>query len=193
MQRKTKLCIASLTLMLLIAIFGSTVFAAGEQPPTMILAKAVAESTYTIHIPSNATLEYGNTEKQEIGKVYVTDVKGFNKVYFVLPYTDLINTSDSSDTIPLVLYDYYEYDITEIPEFIEEYFEDDVDFEILKNGNRKLTNYLSMVFNTSLVGVSPEFETGYAANVVFAKVSDWSCATPGATYQAVITFNFSAE
>ncbi len=167
-------------------------FAAGEQTGTTTLTVKVPEATYTIHIPANTTLEYDNTEKQEIGKVYVTDVKGFNKVNFVLPYTDLINENDSSDTIPLVLYDYYEYDLTEIPELIEEYLEDE-DFEILKNGNRKTTNYTSMVFNTSLVGVSPEFETGYAANVVFAKVNDWSGATPGATYHAVITFKFSAE
>ena len=182
---------ALLLVLVLICSLSVTAFAAGEQSGTTTITAEVPEASYTIHIPADMELEYGNTEKQEIGKVYVTDAIGFKKIIVALPYTDLINTSDSEDTIPLVIYDYYEYDINELPEFIETM--EDEEFEILKNGSHKLHNGYTMVYNTSLVGISPEFETAYATQLVYAKVSDWSGATPGATYKAVITFNFSAE
>ncbi len=176
MQRKTKLCVASLTLMLLIAVFGSTVFAAGEQPPTMILAKAVAESTYTIHIPSNATLEYGNTEKQEIGEVYVTGVRGFDKVTVKTPYTDLINTGDPTDTIPLVLYGHYKGTV-----LVNEMRKEDG----LTTDFARLFTYLA-----SSAGAFGYDDNGCIKVIYDALVSDWSGATAGATYQAVVTFEF---
>ena len=54
-----------------------TAFAAGEQSGTSKVNAVVPEPVpeYTIHIPADMTLEYGNTDYQAIGKVYVSDVK----------------------------------------------------------------------------------------------------------------------
>ena len=62
---------------------------------TTTITAVVPESDFTIHIPADKTLEYGNTEKQEIGTVYVSDVKRISgSIYLRIITTDL--TSDTN-------------------------------------------------------------------------------------------------
>jgi hypothetical protein len=144
----------------------------------MTLTVVVPKATYTIHIPSNATLEYGNTEKQEIGEVYVTGVRGFDKVTVKTPYTDLINTSDPTDTIPLVLYGRYKVSGSV--------------YEMQKDG--LTTDFTShYMYNASRAGAYGYDDNGCTTVIYDALVSDWSGATGGATYQAVVTFEFEGK
>ena len=53
-----------------------TAFAAeGAQSGTSTVTAVVPDATYTIHIPADMTLAYGNGERQLVGEVFVTDVK----------------------------------------------------------------------------------------------------------------------
>lgn len=83
-----------------------TAFAAGEQSGTTTLTVEVPEPVpeYTIHIPANMTLEYGNTDPQEIGKAYASDVKNLaegSRVWYKVTCTELVK---GEDTIHLSLY-----------------------------------------------------------------------------------------
>ncbi len=171
--------IALLLALLMMVSLSATAFAAGVQTGTMTITAEIPEASFTMHIPADMTLEYGNTEKQEVGEVYVTDVTGFAAVTVQFPYTDLINTSDPTDTIPLVLYEYYESE------------GQDHSYELRKDGITTSSS-LPIVYNT----FSPEQslpEGRYATVMLDALVSDWSGATVGATYQAQVTFQFEGR
>lgn len=155
-----------------------TAFAEGEQSGTTTLTANIpnaAEPSYTIHIPADMTLEYGNTGKQLIGNVYVTDVANCDQVIVAAPYTDLVNTSDSTDIIPLTLYsalggafdEIKPSDGSSVESGVAPVCAYDRDYEFDANG-------------------------GYCTTPFYVEVSDWSGATPGATYKAVITFEFYA-
>ena len=69
-----------LSLVLVIVMMMSmtvTAFAADEQSGTSTVTAVVPvpPAEYTIHIPADMTLEYGNGERQLVGEVSVTDVK----------------------------------------------------------------------------------------------------------------------
>lgn len=150
-----------------------TAFAEGEQSGTTTLTANIpnaAEPSYTIHIPADMTLEYGNTGKQTIGNVYVTDVTGCDEVAVDVPYTDLVNTSDSTDTVPLTLY------LSER--------------ELKKSGTTVDVNSSTGLYDKNAAGRYQYDLNGYATASCSAIVSDWSGATAGATYQAVLTFDF---
>ena len=150
-----------------------TAFAEGEQSDTTTLTAEIpnaAEPSYTIHIPANMKLEYGNTGKQTIGNVYVTDVTGCDEVSVDIPYTDLVNTSDSTDTVPLTLY------LSER--------------ELKKSGTTVAGNSSTGLYDKNEAGWYQYDLNGYATASCSAIVSDWSGATAGATYQAVLTFDF---
>ena len=136
-----------------------TAFAEGEQSGTTTLTVEVPNPSYTIHIPANTTLEYGNTELQEFGIVSVSDVANTRFVDVAVNRTNLINKEDSTDEIALKIF--YRW---------EGYSFADVD------GIK--------AFGVYSLG---EYQPVYMA----AKVEDWYGATPGATYQAVITFQFT--
>lgn len=153
-----------------------TAFAAGEQSDTITLTANIpnaAEPSYTIHIPADMTLEYGNTGKQTIGNVYVTDVTGCDEVSVDMPYTDLVNTSDSTDTVPLTLYS--------------------GEKELKKSGTSVDGNGSTSLYDKESAGLYQYDVNGYATASCSAIVSDWSGATAGATYQAVVTFDFWAR
>ena len=92
-----------LSLVLVIVMMMSmtvTAFAADEQSgtTTVTVEVPVPPVEYTIHIPANMTLEYGNTDPQEIGKVYVSDVKNLaegSKVKHTVTHTDLVKGEDT--------------------------------------------------------------------------------------------------
>lgn len=151
-----------------------TVFAAGEQTGTTTLTANIpnaAEPSYTIRIPANMTLEYGNTGPQHIGYAdakYDT-IENCDKITVVSPYTMLINTDDSSDTL---------------------------DWCLLVGPKEETLAPVDPSSGLRNDGIEViVYENPYVRNSgnYWAQVSDWSGATPGATYQAVITFRFTAK
>ena len=154
----------------MVACMSVTAFAADGT--TVLTVEVPNEPAYTLHIPANMNLDVTDTGKQTVGDLYVTDVNGFEVIWCQPTYTDLINTSDSTDTISLVLYD-------------------DSDFysqqELEKDGNEVYLNATPMLFlkNFSQYAYWSDSYNNYSLS---AQVSDWSGATPGATYQATITY-----
>ena len=154
---------ALLLVLVLICSLSVTAFAAGEQTGTTTISVTVPEASYTIHIPADMTLEYGNTEIQDIGTIYVSDVEnptGSIKVV-VKSSGDLTNESNS---IPVVYY------------FNGE--QESYSFELPSTGGAAL------VYTDKADGSSY-----YTTLKVGAKVPDWT-AEPG-TYTATLTFAFS--
>lgn len=145
-----------------------TAFAEGEQSGTTTVTANIpnaATPSYTIHVPASMTLEYGNTDRQLIGGAYVTDVTDVQDGYSIdlySPYTMLINAEDSSDTLDWSLI--LDYNGTFYP----------------VRPNDGSAGFLNVLYRYG----------EYATRNYYAQVSDWSGATPGATYQAVITFRF---
>ena len=161
----------------MVACMSVTAFAA-DDPPTTLTAEIPNKPSYSLNIPANMTLEYGNTGMQTIdGDVYVTDVKNYEQISVKMPYTDLVNINDNTDKIPLTLYVY-------IPTY----------------GDQKL-NYNGLdEYNSSCPLYYPPYaglyqfdSDGYTTLTMKAQVSDWSGATPGATYQATITYVVTAR
>lgn len=153
-----------------------TAFAEGGTTTLTVEVPNAAEPSYTLHIPANTTLAYGNTDKQRVsGDLYVENVQNASRINFLAPYSDLINTSDSSDTIHMELF-------AEMPYYVPGSY-DPVDPTTGKVDDKVWSMY------------DVEWGSGdeYEKVAFHALVSDWSGATPGATYQAVITFTVWAE
>ena len=99
-----------LSLVLVIVMMMSmtvTAFAAGEQSGTSTVTAVVPEPVpeYTIHIPADMTLEYGNGERQLVGEVYVSNAKNIKyDTYIVVEIsaTNLVNTL--GEEIPVKYY-----------------------------------------------------------------------------------------
>lgn len=159
----------------MVACMSVTAFAADGT--TVLTAEIPNEPSYTLHIPANMTLEYGNTGMQTIGDLSVTDVDGYDLIWCAPKYTDLINTADSTDSISLVLYD-------DSDNFSQQ--------ELKKNGNEVQDNATPTLFikNFSQYAGWSDSYNNYSLS---AQVSDWSGATPGATYQATITYVVTAR
>ena len=153
-----------------------TAFAEGGTTTLTVEVPNAAEPSYTLHIPADTTLTYGNTDKQKIsGDLYVENVQNASRVYFLAPFTDLINTSDSSDSIALNLY-----------------VEQDHDGDLSSTVNQTTGKVDGATW--ALYDIDwPESLGKYAIETFYAQVTDWSGATPGATYQAVITFTVWTE
>ena len=151
-----------------------TAFADGGTTTLTVEVPNTAEPSYTLHIPANTTLTYGSTEKQKIsGDLYVENVQNASKVYFLAPFTNLINTSDSSDAITLKLY-------------VEQDHNGDLSSTV-NQATGKVDGATWALYDIEwLVGK-------YVVETFYAQVADWSGATPGATYQAVITFTVWTE
>lgn len=156
----------------MVACMSVTAFAADET--TVLTVEVPIEPSYTLHIPANMTLEYGNTEKQTIGDLYVTDVDGFAQIWCAPRYTDLINCTDSNDIISLTLFSSYPHG---------DHINDD---ELTKDGRAIQLKWNDV---TNIAG----WENGYRLSTLSAQVSDWSGATPGATYQSTITYIVTTE
>lgn len=156
----------------MVACMSVTAFAADET--TVLTVEVPIEPSYTLHIPANMTLMYGNTEKQTIGDLYVTDVDGFAQIWCAPRYTDLINCTDSNDIISLTLFSSYPHG---------DHINDD---ELTKDGRAIQLKWNDV---TNIAG----WENGYRLSTLSAQVSDWSGATPGATYQSTITYIVTTE
>ena len=143
-----------------------TAFAASEQSGTTTLTVEVPEPVpeYTIHIPANMTLEYGNTDYQAIGKVYASDVKNVaegSRVRYTVTHTSLVK---GEDTIPLLVWYLYDY-----------------------------TGDYNMVYNTTKFAACDDTANHNPREFeYFARVEDWGNPVPG-TYTATVTWNFFVE
>ena len=155
-----------LSLVLVIVMMMSmtvTAFAAGTQSGTSTVTAVVPEPVpeYTIHIPADMTLEYGNGERQLVGEVSVTDAQN-------VPYRKLIVAkmeatplkSTEGNVIPVV----FEYD------------RNDGDY-------KDITGNIATVYK--------EAEDEYLTAYLYAQVTeeDWKAAKPG-TYTSTITYDF---
>ena len=160
----------------MVACMSVTAFAA-DDGTTVLTVEVPIEPSYTLHIPANMTLMYGNTEKQTIGDLYVTDVDGYDLIWCAPKYTDLINTADSTDRISLVLYDDSDYYSQQ---------------ELKKNGNEVQGNTTPTLFIKNFSQYTG-WSDSYNNFSLSAQVSDWSGATPGATYQSTITYIVTTE
>lgn len=164
----------------LVMVMSLSVTAFAEDGTTTLTVEVpnAAEPSYTLHIPANTTLTYGSTEKQKIsGDLYVENVQNASKVYFLAPFTDLINTSDSSDSIALKLFIEENHDGGELKSVVQD------------TGKIYYPGYGSNIWTL----YDETLEVQYWIETFYAQVDDWSGATPGATYQAVITFQVWAE
>ena len=158
----------------MVACMSVTAFAADN---TTVLTVEVPDNTptYTLHIPANTPLEYGKTEKQQVtGTLYVENVQNASKVSFLAPFTDLVNTADSSDKIPMKLW-------------VKMDFEDTVT-SIVDPATGKVNGDIWEMYDVRW-GIGDEYET----MTFYAQVDDWSGATPGATYRSTITYIVTTE
>lgn len=157
-----------LSLVLVIVMLMSmtvTAFAAGEQSGTSTVTAVVPEAVpeYTIHIPADVTLEYGNDVRQLLGKVFVTDVKNLadGQDIDVSIYATPLKSTEGNE-IPAV----FEYSRGL---FDEEY--------------RNIDSYKPVVYE--------ETEDKYIPAYLFVQVTEeaWIAAKPG-TYTSTITYSF---
>ena len=141
---------------------------------TIITVEIPDGPSYTLNIPANTPLEYGKTEKQQVtGTLYVENVQNASKVSFLAPFTDLVNTADSSDKIPMKLWAKMD-------------FEDTATHNV-DPATGKVDGDIWEMYDVSWVG--DEYETV----TFYAQVDDWSGATPGATYRSTITYIVTTE
>ena len=152
----------ALMLCLVLALSMSvTAFAEGEQTGTTTISAEVPEASYTIHIPADTTLEYGNTSEQTIGgSLYVSDVTNVNTRIICNATGSALK--NGSNYIPIVY--------------------------LSKNNQQSTWNtYTVSGESENLFGIElyPDLRT-----IEFkVRVDNWTAA-PG-TYTATMTFNFS--
>ena len=139
-----------------------TAFAAGEQSGTSTVTAVVPDATYTIHIPADMTLAYGNGERQLVGEVSVTDAQNLPDralISVIMQATPLKSTE--GNVIPAV-------------------FEYGRDYE---DGYEDITQGVPTVYK--------ETTDEYLSAYLYARVTeeDWKAAKPG-TYTSTITYLF---
>ncbi len=91
-----------LSLMLAFALVCSLsvlAFAEGEQTGTTTITAEVPEASYTIHIPADATLTYGDTSVKTLGDVYVSDLVNVNGTIHVNSYATVLKNGSNYITI----------------------------------------------------------------------------------------------
>ena len=141
-----------------------TAFAASEQSGTSTVTAVVPAppAEYTIHIPADMELVYGNGERQLVGKLSVTDVQNLSYWGFIdviIRGTPLKSTEGNE--IPVV-------------------------FEVCYDGYE---DYYNIVGNNLLVYEKKVDE--YSTVDLYAQVTeeDWEAAKPG-PYTSTITYTF---
>lgn len=102
--------------LVLILSLSTTAFAAGEQTGSTTITAEVPEPTYTIVIPADMTLEYGNTEAQKIGDFCVSNIVGITDRY-VMCHISVTDLTSAVGTIPVK----YTVDGREVDELFEDF------------------------------------------------------------------------
>ena len=149
--------------------------AATEQSGTTEVTVTVPEkevtpeetASYMIHIPATTSLVYGDSSRQYIGSVSVSNVTGIGlgkQIQLTMSGTNLVS---GTNTIP-VRYDYDSY---------------------LVSISTPVNSNLSL--NTAETSYNGSYGT-YHTDVIYATVSKdvWDAAASG-TYSATLTFNFA--
>lgn len=142
-----------------------TAFAAeGNQSGTSTVTAVVPEPVpeFTMHIPADMTLEYGNGARQLVGKVFATNVQNLSDwghIDVIIKGTPLKSTEDNE--IPVV-------------------------FEVCYDGYEDYYN----IVNNNLLVYEKNGDEYYTVDL-YATVTeeDWKAATPG-TYTSTITYTF---
>ena len=157
----------------LICSLSVTAFAAGGQTGTTTITAEVPEASYTIHLPADMELEYGKTDVQVIGDVYVSDVVGVKTSLWVKSSAGKL-MNDNGDIIPVHWYYAHEelpiHDVT-----LKAYYDD-----------------LTLDDNGVMYGGPNSPSSGREYFYRFGcliEESDWNAAAPG-TYNATMTFYF---
>ncbi len=158
-----KKIIALLLALVMLASLTVTALATGEQTGTTTLTAVVPEPSYTIHVPADMTLEFGNGEVQEVGSFYVSDLVNVNRTISVLVTRS--NLANGSNTIPVTYY----------------FKSGSADWSIPSDGS------VFGVYNKLSDGTMFTSTWKIGAQVT---ESDWTSATPG-TYTTTLTFKFN--
>ena len=158
-----KKLIALMLGLVMVFSLSTTAFAAGEQTGTTTLTAEVPEPSYTIHIPADTTLEYGNTSEQEIGSAYVSDVVNVNGNVVCNVTASALKNGSNYITVE------YLWKNTQQSSW----------------NTKTVTGEIENLFGDAFF----IFNSGtYRTHLFAAKVDNWS-AEPG-TYTATLTFNF---
>lgn len=133
-----------------------------DQSGTSTVTAVVPDPTYTIHIPADMTLEYGNGERQLVGEVSVTDAQNLPDagiIWVNMKATPLKSTEGNE--IPAV-------------------------FEWRQDSDEEYDN----IVKASPVLYTETADYYHPANL-YATVTeaDWKAAKPG-TYTSTITYEF---
>ena len=147
----------------MVACMSVTAFAANDPAGTTKVNVEVPDNTpsYTFHCPASVSITYGVAGYQDIGEISVTDLKNITSFAVELRYTNLINTENDSDSITMYL---------GFKDYITGYTND--------------YNYRG----SGSVGPLLNGEGSYAKIAAYVSASEWEKATPGATYQATVTY-----
>ena len=146
----------------MVACMSVTAFAANDPAGTTKVNVEVPDNTpsYTFHCPASVSITYGVAGYQDIGEISVTDLKNITSFDVEIRYTNLINTEKDSDSITMSLG-----------------FKD------------KGTGYTNDYRFCGSGNLGPRLKEGSPAKIgVYVSASEWEKATPGATYQATVTY-----
>lgn len=157
MRKTRKLLSVILAVLLLVSAMSVTAFADDNEP------------TYTINIPTNVTLEYGNTDRQYIGEISISDPQNFvegQRVFLGMVGTNLKN----GDHEIAVTYTF--------------------DCEDLEESNASLARS-AWVYEKS---DSPTHGDLYPTVDLYAAITAdaWESAAPG-SYTATVTYSFAVK
>lgn len=95
-----KKIVALLLALIIVSSLTMTALAAVEKTGTTKLTVVVPEPDYTMVIPADMTLEYGNTEAQKIGDISVSNVVGITHRY-VMCHISVTDLTSAVGTIPV--------------------------------------------------------------------------------------------
>ncbi|MCQ2549265.1 MAG: hypothetical protein MJ134_04410 [Lachnospiraceae bacterium] len=151
----------------MVACMSVTAFAYEDIAGTTKVNVEVPDNTpsYVFHCPASVSITYGENGYQDLGEISITDVKNiaYANIHVELDYTNLINIEDDDDYITMILG-----------------YKDDVfiDYKLCEDGSYG-----------PLFTVRDEELVSYAAKIAaYVSASEWEKATPGATYQATVTY-----
>ena len=147
----------------MVACMSVTAFAANDPAGTTKVNVEVPDNTpsYIFHCPASVSITYGVAGYQDLGEISVTDLKNIAGFIVEIRYTNLINTEKDSDSITMSLG--------------------------YKDSNRGY-NGDYYFFSSGSLGPILNGEGSYAKIGAYVSASEWEKATPGATYQATVTY-----
>lgn len=149
-----------LAAVLMCCVFSSAAIADQVQTVSVDVPSSEPDFSYTVTIPADCTIEYGNTEPQSIGTVSITGINSeafaqFSKVVRFYPSTFCVLINENGDRIGCTFGELSPDGTTITP--IEEYI-------------------MSGTWDC-YPGISSDTSIEYGV-----QVSDWSTAVPGTTY-----------